>query len=334
MSALEAVPGASPRKPRMRRKWGRMIGVAVGLGAALLVYNGLAFNLALHGDDDKPRAAETGIFIGAEPRDCGPDDSPCAALFIHGFGGAGTDFADLPEHLANDGWRVRVMLLPGHGTRPPEMGKQTPESLLDAVRSEVTALRERHDRVILISHSMGGALSTIVASEMPVDGLILGAPYYGVTYRWYYVLPPEVWGQVTAPFVRWVYKGKLFMQVNRAEAKDHIICYTWLPSAAIRTLTKLGKRASAPETLAKVTCPVLILHGRQDIAASPKAAQKALEAMDSENKRLVWLERSNHHMYWDYDQEQVFEEALVFAGKICGEEAGAGKRPEGLPGSS
>ncbi|MFO7975674.1 MAG: alpha/beta fold hydrolase, partial [Candidatus Hydrogenedentota bacterium] len=240
--------------------------VIVGLAAALLVYNGVAFQLALHGEADKPRDSETGIVIGAEPRELGPGESPYAALFIHGFGGAGTDFADLPERMAEKGWRVRVMLLPGHGTHPRKMRKETPESLLDAVRGEVETLRRHHNKVILISHSMGGALSTLIASEMPVDGLILGAPYFRVTYRWYYVLPPEMWGRITRPFIRWVYKGKLFMQVNRKEAKEHILCYTWLPSSAIRILAKLGKRARVPETLKKVTCPVLILHGRKDIA--------------------------------------------------------------------
>jgi carboxylesterase len=300
------------------------MGVIVGLAAALLVYNGVAFNLAFHGDDDKPRDSATDIFLGAEPRELGPENSPCAALFIHGFGGAGTDFADLPDRMAEKGWRVRIMLLPGHGTHPREMAKQTPESLLEAVRAEVKTLREHHDKVILISHSMGGALSTIVASEMPVDGLVLGAPYFRVTYRWYYVLPPEIWGRITGPFIRWVYKGKLFMQVNREEAKEHIISYTWLPSSAVRTLTKLGKRARAPETLGKVNCPVLILHGRDDIAASPEAAQKALEAIASRDKRFVLLDRSNHHMYWDYDQEQVFEETLAFADKVCVTPAGKG----------
>ncbi len=299
----------------------RLMGIAGGLAAVLLVYNGVAFNLALHGEDHKPRDPATGLLVGSEPRDLGPEDSPCAALFIHGFGGAGTDFAGLPERLAESGWRVRVMLLPGHGTHPRDMGRQTPETLLDAVRDEVRGLRERHDTVVLISHSMGGALSTLAASEMPVDGLVLGAPYFGVTYRWYYVLPPELWGQMTAPFVRWVYKGRLFMQVNRKEAREHIVCYTWLPSSAIRTLTRLGKRARADETLEKVTCPVLVLHGRNDVASSPKAMEKALERMASRDKRLVWLERSNHHMYWDYDQEQVFDEILAFAAKIRGAEA-------------
>ncbi|HPK00662.1 MAG TPA: alpha/beta hydrolase, partial [Candidatus Hydrogenedentes bacterium] len=120
------------------------------------------------------------------------------------------------------------------------------------------------------------------------------------------------------PVIRWVYKGKLFMQVNRKDAKEHIVCYTWIPASALRTLTRLGKRARSNETLEKVTCPVLALHGRHDIAASPRAMEKALDHMASRDKRLVWLERSNHHMYWDYDQEQVFQEVLAFAEKIRG----------------
>ncbi len=292
------------------------MGVAAAFAAALLTYNALAFTLALHAEEDKLRNPETGILVGAEPRELGPENSPRAALFIHGFGGAGTDFADLPERLAENGWRVRIMLLPGHGTYPREMRDQTPDTLLDAVRNEVKTLRERHEKVILLSHSMGGALSTLVATEMPVDGLVLGAPYFGVTYRWYYVLPPEVWGKLTAPVVRWVYKGKLFIQVNRKEAKDHIIGYTWLPSRAIGVLAELGTRAGAPETLSKITCPVLLLHGRHDVAASPQAAEEAFAGMASRDKRFVWLERSNHHVYWDYDQDQVFEETLAFASKI------------------
>jgi len=292
--------------------------IAGALVVALLVYNGLAFNLALHGEDHKSRNPETGLLAGAEPRDLGPEDSPCAALFIHGFGGAGTDFAGLPERLAATGWRVRVMLLPGHGTHPRDLSRQAPDTLLTAVHDEVLRLRERHATVLLISHSMGGALSTLTAAELPIDGLVLGAPYFGVTYRWYYVLPPEQWGQLTGPVIRWVYKGKLFMQVNRKDAKEHIVCYTWIPASALRTLTRLGKRARSNETLEKVTCPVLALHGRHDIAASPRAMEKALDHMASRDKRLVWLERSNHHMYWDYDQEQVFQEVLAFAEKIRG----------------
>lgn len=316
MSAVDAATQTLSRAAPARQKWIRLMEIAGALAVALLVYNGLAFNLALHGEEHKLRNPETGLLTGAEPRELGPEDSPCAALFIHGFGGAGTDFADLPERLAEAGWRVHVMLLPGHGTHPRDLGRQTPDTLLSAVHDVVHRLRERHTTVLLISHSMGGALSTLATSELPIDGLVLGAPYFGVTYRWYYALPPEQWGRITAPFIRWVYKGKLFMQVNRRDAREHIVCYTWIPATALRTLTRLGARARSHETLEKIACPVLVLHGRGDIAASPQAMEKALERMASQNKRVVWLERSNHHMYWDYDQEQVFDETLAFAQQI------------------
>jgi len=300
----------------MRRRAVGGMAIAVGL---VLVYNGLTFSLALNSDAGKPRNPETGIFVGAEPRDLGPEDAANAALFIHGYGGAGTDFADLPEKLAGEGWRVRIMLLPGHGTTPREMARQTPDDMLEAARAEVEALREKHDKIILLSHSMGGAISAIIASETKVDGLVLGAPYFGVTYRWYYILPPEIWAKITSPIFRRVYKGKLFMQVNKKEAKDKIISYEWMHSSTINMLTALGRRASSAETLSEITCPILLMYGPGDIAASPKAAKRAVDKMASEDKRTVVLKKSNHHVYWDYDQEEVFNETLAFVRKISGE---------------
>ena len=104
MSAVDTVPDDTHQTTQARRRWMRLMGIAGGLAAVLLVYNGVAFNLALHGEDHKPRDPATGLLVGAEPRDLGTEDSPCAALFIHGFGGAGTDFAGLPERLAESGW--------------------------------------------------------------------------------------------------------------------------------------------------------------------------------------------------------------------------------------
>ena len=41
-------------------------------------------------------------------------------------------------------------------------------------------------------------------------------------------------------------------------------------------------------------------------------ARQALEHMASDEKKFVLLERSNHHIFWDYDREQVYAEVLRF----------------------
>jgi carboxylesterase len=267
-------------------------------------------------DRRAPRDSATGVMLGAEERNLGPEDAPGAVLFVHGFAGAGNNFNELPERLAAKGWRVRVMRLPGHGTSPRDLENVTAGELLDAVLSETKALREKHAHVVLVGHSMGGALSTLTAAQIPVDGIVLGGAYFGMTDRWYYGMKPERWTKVGSVISRWAYKGRLFTQVNRKEAKKQIVSYTWIPTKTGVMLIDLGRRANDIGTLSRVTCPVLMIHSHGDIAASPKAAEHAFKAMASDKKRLLWFDRSNHHIYWDYDAEAVAKAVEAFCDQI------------------
>lgn len=272
----------------------------------------MAEHLVEKADQAAARDAASGLLVGAAPQELGPEDAPCAALFIHGFVGCGQNFGDAPRLLAEQGWRVRVMLLPGHGTSPRDLEQVSADAFLDAVRVELAALRARYGTVVLAGHSMGGALAALAASESHVDGLVLAAPYFGVTKRWYYVLPPETWLDISAPFIRWLYKGKLFLQVNRREAKNSIVSYVWVPTRAACVLTELGRRAGSRETLAKIDCPVLLLLAAGDAAASPEAARSAVDAMPSSHKECQVFSRSNHHLFFDYERDAVNQALLDF----------------------
>jgi carboxylesterase len=264
--------------------------------------------------DEAVARNDFGIMIGAEERDLGPAKSSGGCLLVHGFVGGSNNFADLPERLAERGWHVRVMRLPGHGTSPRDFENLQADDMVQAVRAELIAMHRRHRIVVLVGHSMGGTLATLAASEIRVNRLVLAAPYFGVTYRWYYGLAPEDWNALLSPVVRWVYKGKLFLQVNRTEAKDKIVSYTWVPSRGLSTLTSLGRWAGSADVLARIVCPVLTIHSSGDVAASQAATQKAVDAMASPEKPTLWLNRSNHHVFWDHEREQVIEAILDFLG--------------------
>lgn len=293
-----------------RRRHSGLFG-AVGLAVVFLLYVGAA-QIGVSIEDRYAERDSSAIRIGAEERTLGPESAPAAVLFVHGFVGGGNNFGEMPEVLAARGWRVRVMRLPGHGTSPRDFARQSPDDLVSAVRKEAEELKRRYPKLVIVGHSMGGALSTIAASEVQPAGLVLAAPYFGITYRWYYGLRPETWTKLLAPVVPYVYKGRLFLQVNRKEAKAEIFSYTWMPSKGLRTLMEIGRRARQLEVLSKVHCPVLWLHSRGDAAAAPEAAQKAFDAMASESKEAIWLARSNHHIFWDYDREQVQQAILRF----------------------
>ncbi|MCL4693294.1 MAG: alpha/beta fold hydrolase [Candidatus Hydrogenedentes bacterium] len=282
-------------------------------------YRGLTGWLVDREDERTPRDAETGLMLGAEPRDLGPENATKAALFVHGIAGSGNNFRQVPDCLAAEGWRVRVILLPGHGTTPKDLEHVSADTLIDTVVTEAEALRKKHGKVILVGHSMGGALSTVAASKTDVDGLVLGGAYFGVTHRWYYGLRPETWTVIGSHLVRWVYKGDLFLQVDDRSVKDEIVCYTWMPTQSGVMLNDLGRRVRSREVLDNVTCPVLMLHSHGDVAASPEAAEHAFGEMAAADKELVWLPNSNHHIYWDYDHDQVEREIAKFAVSISGE---------------
>ncbi len=169
----------------------------------------------------------------------------------------------------------------------------------------------------LIGHSMGGALITLAAAEGSGDALVLLAPYFAVTRKWYYGLAPETWSRITSPCIRWVYKGDVFKQVNRKEVRDQFVSYRWVPVKSAVMLSRIALQARDPAVLDAVTQPLLLIHARGDNAASPKAAEIAFQAIASTDKSLVWLERSNHVIAWDYDHEIVRETILSFLSRVA-----------------
>lgn len=258
------------------------------------------------------RNPETGVIRGAEPLELGPQGAQGAVLFVHGFSGCPNNFNDLPYRVAAAGWRVKAMLLPGHGTSPLDFERTGADELLDAVKREAAGLRQEHERLVILGHSMGGALATLAAAEMKLDGLVLAAPYYAIKFNWYYLLPVEQWVKLLGPAVRWVYASADKQPVKRREVSREILSYLWIPTKAAAMAMGLAQRAAEPEAARRITCPSLLLHGKTDSVTSPEAAKAVFEAIPAPKKRAVWLDNSDHIIFWDYDREQVAKEVIGF----------------------
>jgi carboxylesterase len=234
-----------------------------------------------------------------------PATSRTACLMVHGFLSARTDFADLGERLVRHGITVRLMRLPGHGTTPVDFAYLPPGALYKAVHQEYLNLRERFDRIYLVGFSMGGSLSTILASEEPVDRLVLVSPYFGVTYAWYYVLPAHIWNALLGRLIPYVVRTDAFVKLNDRTLYDKIFMYKIVPTAGVRQLKAIGQTARREELLRKVACSVLIVHSRGDGAASPQEAQEAFGKLGSSDKEILWLKESNHIVFWDFEREEA-----------------------------
>ena len=100
-----------------------------------------------------------------------------SVLLFHGISANKKIMSYLARGFADQGLRVYVPDLPGHGRTPgpfsPARAEQCGEALLREllVRGVINA-----DRTILAGHSMGGAIAERIASRVPIAGLIAISP--------------------------------------------------------------------------------------------------------------------------------------------------------------
>lgn len=116
-----------------------------------------------------PGAQEGDVFVRRTPSSGGQP-----ALFVHGLGGASTNWTDLMGLLA-PGFDCAALDLPGFGWSPPA----TSYALRTHVRAVIHLLeRQARGPVHLFGNSLGGAVSTRVAARRPdlVRSLTLVSP--------------------------------------------------------------------------------------------------------------------------------------------------------------
>ncbi len=309
-------------KERKLRKYGRRSGwvLFLLLASAILFQSCLMDRRIRKEIADYPRDPLTGVIEGTEavtlrPATLEGPTSRTACLLIHGFLSSRQDYNDLGEKLVKEGMTVRLMRLPGHGTTEPDFAYQPDGALYRAVETEYRQLRAEFDRVYVVGFSMGGTLSTLLSTREKVDRLALVAPYYRVSYEWYYILPAEAWNPLVSWAAPYLPRSDVFVKINDREQIGKFFMYRTLPTSGARQLLALGRHVRQPEVLQKVTCPVLMVHSPHDGAANPKAAEKAFNTFSSTDKQLVWFNKSDHMLLWDYDREEVKQTLVDFLKK-------------------
>lgn len=76
-----------------------------------------------------------------------------------------------------------------------------------------------------------------------------------------------------------------------------------------RLLYELWRLAARARTvLAAIASPTLLIQSRTDPRIAPGVAERALAAIGTRDKKLVWLEGAGHIITVDYGRAQVFDE--------------------------
>jgi esterase/lipase len=122
------------------------------------------------------------------PREWRPAGTPKSGIvLVHGLGDSPWSFNDVGTRLAAQGFLVRTVLLPGHGTQPSDMLDVTLKQWQQVVREQTQILARDVPKVYLGGFSTGANLVLDYAyAHDEIAGLVLFSPAFRPdnTYAW------------------------------------------------------------------------------------------------------------------------------------------------------
>ncbi|WP_438447111.1 alpha/beta hydrolase [Gorillibacterium sp. sgz5001074] len=228
------------------------------------------------------------------------------ALLIHGFTGSPSEFRRLGYYLHDQGYTVKAVLLPGHGTTPEDMIQTGFRDWWRAVKEAYESLQEAgYRKIIPIGHSMGGLLSLKLAMEEEVAGCVsLATPIHlgsrKVVFAW-----------LLSFFVKYVSK-------RRPPGAEHItsesLAYDRTPLKCVVHFRRLLFHVK--KKLNRVRVPLFIGQGELDKASLPHSAPFIYKKVASELKELKVYPNSAHGILLESDREQVYEDIGQFIARL------------------
>lgn len=207
------------------------------------------------------------------------------------------------RHLSDQGYAVRLPLLPGHGTTWQELARTPWELWYDAYDAAYSELAERTDRVVAAGLSMGGTLALRLAAHRPVAGVAVVNP--GLT--------------IDDPRAR--YSGLLKYLLRSVPAIGNNIklegqdedAYLRTPVGGVHQLMRLFKDTTA--ALPRISAPVIVFRSTVDTVV-PESSMDVLRRHLVSELEVVPLENSYHVATMDHDAPLIFDRSHQFIQRI------------------
>jgi pimeloyl-ACP methyl ester carboxylesterase len=246
------------------------------------------------------------------------DPAKPTVVFIHGVLNDHSVWILQSRYLANHGWNVLAVDLPGHCKSEGE----APASVEDAA-AFIAALLDAAgiEKAALVGHSWGSLIALEAASKlgkrithlvlvgtafpMKVSPALLDASLnspmaalkmINVFSRSTLAAPPSALGPGT-----WVYGSSMALgrRVLASNAKVNVFH---------RGFKACDDYANGETAMSHITCPVLFLIGAQDQMTQAKSAQRLIDKAESTNKDFSVVRLAvGHHQMTEAPEETLFE---------------------------
>ena len=227
--------------------------------------------------------------------------------WVHGLGEHGGRHAHVAEVLAENGWRMIVADLRGHGRSG---GVPTYVRSFDQYADDIALIWEHlglNDvSTTLLGHSMGGlvAVRTVQLESVQPSALVVSSPLLGLKLR---VNPFTVMlGRMLVrfhPTVRFsngidsanMTRDSEFALLRRGDSLiNKTVTAGWF--VAMQSALKAAKRDAS-----KVSLPVLGLQGENDLTTDPAALAEWWDQIQSTEKELIVYPNHVHELFFEPD---------------------------------
>jgi carboxylesterase len=230
----------------------------------------------------------------AEPYHAGTGS--LGVLLLHGFTGSPVSMRPWAEHLADDGFRVALPRLPGHGTTWQDLNTTGWFDWYRTAETEFTALAAECTHVFIAALSMGASLALRLAERYgeQVAGMVLVNPFVDTKDPRRRLLPVL---RLVAPSFPGVVN-------DIAKPGQEEGGYSRLPLTALYSLVRAWRQLHAD--LPTVTSPLLIYQSHADHTVDTSSVPLIMAKVSSREVSLRTLPRSYHVATLDYDAEEIF----------------------------
>ena len=257
---------------------------------------------------------ESGVQVGAESYSMGSGST--ALLLVHGFNDTPQTFARMAPVLADAGFFVRAVRLPGAGVRVDRSGSVQYVDWVRAVADEAAELARNHDPVVAVGHSLGAAilLKVSLAQRHDIDGLVLLAPAIAVSDDRSPLLPARFWQSLADRLL--VFSDVYQSPFDGNDAADPDVRNPeykppFTNSNEVRQTTRLMDLLA--ETAPRISVPTLMVLSRTDRIIDWRAAKAYFDDLGSARKRLVFYDSSRHALTVDLDWRKIVTDIETFA---------------------
>ncbi|HYG93403.1 MAG TPA: alpha/beta fold hydrolase [Nocardioides sp.] len=227
-------------------------------------------------------------------------------LLSHGFTGSPASMKPWGSFLAEQGYGVRVPLLPGHGTTWQDLNTRTWDDWVSALTVEFDAMRAEHDAVVVGGLSMGGALALRLGVDRAdeVAGLMLVNPAVATKRLDVRLLP--VLKHVIPSF------PGIANDIKKEGVVEH--GYVRTPLRAIHSMMRGWRPLTAD--LPRVKAPVVYFRSTVDHVVDEASEPLILGGISSTDVTEVSLADSYHVATLDNDAPLIFERSAEFVARV------------------